>query len=200
MRGNIWQMAQVTVLQPLCPQTSLMPTLAPLTTCHSILLWPVYMTPVQVSCMLKLAPHGPAISQIPLASSVSNTGMLSATSFVMFSSFTPSQQQCQQCWRTSGSLECSRHLCSISSMRLHSSKKQMPQPLQHHHHPLDHSKHALVLFNILPMQLTAAEVLGLCCRGTQPGPAPHTRYDISLAEGRLPAGEGSNIPSSILSG
>ena len=50
------------------------------------------------------------------------------------------------------------------------------------------------------MQLTAAEVLGLCHRGTQPGPAPHTGYDISLAEGRLPAGEGSDIPLSILSG
>ena len=50
------------------------------------------------------------------------------------------------------------------------------------------------------MQLTAAEVLGLCHRGTQPGPAPHTGYDISLAEGRLPAGEGSDIPLLILSG
>ena len=49
-------------------------------------------------------------------------------------------------------------------------------------------------------QLTAAEVLGLCRRGTQPGMAPYTRYDISLAEGRLLAGEGSNGPLSILSG
>ena len=50
------------------------------------------------------------------------------------------------------------------------------------------------------MQLTAAEVLGLHRRGTQPGPAPHTRYDISLAKGRLPAEEGSDMPSLILSG
>ena len=50
------------------------------------------------------------------------------------------------------------------------------------------------------MQLTAAEVLGLCHRGTWLGPAPHTVYDISLAEGRLPAGEGWDMPSSILSG
>ena len=50
------------------------------------------------------------------------------------------------------------------------------------------------------MQLTAAEILGLCHRGTWPGPAPYTMYDISLAEGRLPAGEGSDIPLLILSG
>ena len=49
-------------------------------------------------------------------------------------------------------------------------------------------------------QLTAAKVPGLHCRGTQPGPAPHTRYDISLAKGRPPAGEGSDMPASILSG
>ena len=50
------------------------------------------------------------------------------------------------------------------------------------------------------MQLTAAEVLGLHCRGTQLSPAPHTGYDISLAKGKLFAGEGTDMPLSILSG
>lgn len=49
-------------------------------------------------------------------------------------------------------------------------------------------------------QLTAAEVLGLRRRGSRPGPAPHTGYDISMAEGRLNAGEGSDWPPSICSG
>ena len=153
MRGNVQQMAQVIVLQCPCPWTSCMATPATLWTCQSMPLGASPHEAAHVNWMLEPASHGLAISQILLARGVSNTTMLSATFFVTSWSFIYYQWQCQLHLGISGSLECTRHPHYTSYMRLHSSKKQMPQPLQQQHHPLDHSQHACVLLNILPLQL-----------------------------------------------